>query len=68
MDKGEFLVMANQQTLNISVAFNGACRCQCSISRSKAINQINSVDFESLPRKKDKIITCLLYTSPSPRD
>ena len=57
MDKGEFLVMANQQTLNISVAFNGACRCQCSISRSKAINQINSVDFESLPRKKDKMIT-----------
>ena len=57
MDKGEFLVMANQQTLNISVAFNGACRFKCSISRSKAINQIDSVDFESLPRKKDKIIT-----------
>lgn len=57
MDKGEFLVMANQQTLNISVAFNGACRCQCSILRSKAINHINSVDFESLPREENKIIT-----------
>ena len=57
MDKGEFLVMANQQTLNISVAFNGACRCQCSISRSNAINHINSGDFESFPRKENKIIT-----------
>ena len=57
MDKGEFLVMANQQTLNISVAFNGACRCQCSISRSNAVNHINSVDFEPLPRKENKIIT-----------
>ena len=57
MDKGEFLVMANQQTLNISVAFNGACRCQCSMSRSNAINNINSVDLESLPRKENKIMT-----------
>ena len=57
MDKGEFLVMANQQTLNISVAFNGACRCQCSMSRSNAVNNINSVDFESLPRKENKIMT-----------
>ena len=57
MDKGEFLVMANQQTLNISVAFNGACRCQCSMSRSNAVNDINSVDLESLPRKENKIMT-----------
>ena len=57
MDKGEFLVMANQQTLNISVAFNGACRCQCSMSRSNAVNNINSVDLESLPRKEHKIMT-----------
>ena len=57
MDKGEFLVMANQQTLNISVAFNGACRCQCSMSRSSAVNNINSVDLESLPRKENKIMT-----------
>ena len=57
MDKGEFLVMANQQTLDISVAFNGACRCQCSMSRSNAINNINSVDLESLPRKENKIMT-----------
>ena len=57
MDKGEFLVMANQQTLNISVAFNGACRCQCSMSRSNAVNNINSVDLESLPRKENKIMT-----------
>ena len=54
MDKGEFLVMANQQTLNISVAFNGACRCQCSMSRSNAVNNVNGVDLESF---------CLLYTS-----
>ena len=57
MDKGEFLVMANQQTLNISVAFNGACRCQCSMSRSNAVNNINSVDLESLHRKENKIMT-----------
>ena len=57
MDQGEFLVMANQQTLNISVAFNGACRRQCSISRSNTINHINSVDFESSPQKENKIIT-----------
>ena len=57
MDKGEFLVMANQQTLNISVAFNGACRCQCSMSRSNAVNNINSVNLESLPRKENKIMT-----------
>lgn len=57
MDKGEFLVMADQQTLNISVAFNGACRCQCSMSRSNAVNNINSVDLESLPRKENKIMT-----------
>ena len=57
MDKGEFLVMTNQQTLNISVAFNGACRCQCSMSRSNAVNNINSVDLESLPRKENKIMT-----------
>ena len=57
MDKGEFLVMANQQTLNISVAFNGACRCQCSMSRSNAVNNINSVDLESLPQKENKILT-----------
>ena len=57
MDKGEFLVMANQQTLNISVAFNGACRCQCSMSRSNAVNNINSVDLESLPRKENEIMT-----------
>ena len=57
MDKGEFLVMANQQSLNISVAFNGACRCQCSMSRSNAVNNINSVDLESLPRKENKIMT-----------
>ena len=57
MDKGEFLVMANQQTLNISVAFNGACRCQCSMSRSYAVNNINSVDLETLPRKEKKIMT-----------
>ena len=57
MDKGEFLVMANQQTLNISVAFNGACRCQCSMSRPNAVNNINSVDLESLPRKENKIMT-----------
>ena len=57
MDKGEFLVMANQQTLNISVAFNGACRCQCSMSRSIAGNNINSADLESLPRKENKIMT-----------
>ena len=57
MEKGEFLVMANQQTLNISVAFNGACRCQCSMSRSNAVNNINSVDLESLPRKENKIMT-----------
>lgn len=57
MDKGEFLVMANQQTLNISVAFNGACRCQCSMSRSNEVNNINSVDLESLPRKENKIMT-----------
>ena len=57
MDKGEFLVMANQQTLNISVAFNGACRCQCSMSRSNAVNNINSADLESLPRKENKIMT-----------
>ena len=57
MDKGEFLVMANQQSLNISVAFNGACRCQCSMSRSNTVNNINSVDLESLPRKENKIMT-----------
>ena len=57
MDKGEFLVMADQQTLNISVAFNGACRCQCSMSRSNAVNNINSVDLESFPRKENKIMT-----------
>ena len=57
MDKGEFLVMTNQQTLNISVAFNGACRCQCSMSRSNAVNNINSADLESLPRKENKIMT-----------
>ena len=57
MDKGEFLVMADQQTLNISVAFNGACRCQCSMSRSNAVNNINSADLESLPRKENKIMT-----------
>ena len=57
MDKGEFLVMANQQTLNISVAFNGACRCQCSMSRSIAVNNIKGVDLESLPRKENKIMT-----------
>ena len=57
MDKGEFLVMANQQSLNISVAFNGACRCQCSMSRSNEVNNINSVDLESLPRKENKIMT-----------
>ena len=57
MDKGEFLVMTNQQTLNISVAFNGACRCQCSMSRSNAVNNVNSVDLESLPRKENKIMT-----------
>ena len=57
MDKGEFLVMVNHQTLNISVAFNGACRCQCSMSRSNAVNNINSVDLESLPRKENKIMT-----------
>ena len=57
MDKGEFLVMANQQTLNISVAFNGACRCQCSMSRSNAVNSVNGVDLESLPRKENKIMT-----------
>ena len=57
MDKGEFLVMANQQSLNISVAFNGACRCQCSMSRSNAVDNINSVDLESLPRKENKIMT-----------
>ena len=57
MDKGEFLVMANQQTLNISVAFNGACRCQCSMSRSNAVNNINSAGLESLPRKENKIMT-----------
>ena len=57
MDKGEFLVMADKQTLNISVAFNGACRCQCSMSRSNAVNNINSVDLESLPRKENKIMT-----------
>ena len=57
MDKGEFLVMANQQSLNISVAFNGACRCQCSMSRSNAVNNINSADLESLPRKENKIMT-----------
>ena len=57
MDKGEFLVMANQQSLNISVAFNGACRCQCSMSRSNAVNNVNGVDQESLPRKENKIMT-----------
>lgn len=57
MDKGEFLVMANQQTLNISVAFNGACRCQCSMPRSNAVNSVNGVDLESLPRKENKIMT-----------
>ena len=57
MDKGEFLVMADQQTLNISVAFNGACRCQCSMSRSNAVNNVNGVDLESLPRKENKIMT-----------
>ena len=57
MDKGEFLVMTNQQTLNISVAFNGACRCQCSMSRSNAVNNVNGVDLESLPRKENKIMT-----------
>ncbi len=57
MDKGEFLVMANQQSLNISVAFNGACRCQCSMSRSNAVNNVNGVDLESLPRKENKIMT-----------
>ena len=57
MDKGEFLVMANQQTLNISVAFNGACRCRCSMSRSNAVTNINGVDLEPLPRKENKTIT-----------
>ena len=57
MDKGEFLVMADQQTLNISVAFNGACRCQCSMSRSNAVNNVNGVDLGSLPRKENKIMT-----------
>ena len=56
MDKGEFLVMTNQQTLNISVAFNGACRCQCSMSRSNPATT-NNLDLESLPRKKNKILT-----------
>ena len=55
MDKGEFLVMTNQQTLNISVAFNGACRCQCSMSRINSATT-NNVDLESLPRKENKIL------------
>jgi hypothetical protein len=57
MDKGEFLVMANQQSLNISVAFNGASRCQCYMSRSNAVTNINGVDLEPLPRKENKTIT-----------
>ena len=57
MDKGEFLVMATQQNLNISVAFNGACRCQCSMPRSNAVNTINNLDLESLPQKENKILT-----------
>ena len=56
MDKGEFLVMTNQQTLNISVAFNGACRCQCSMSRSNPVTK-NSLNLESLPRKENTILT-----------
>ena len=57
MDKGEFLVMANQKTLSISVALNGACRCQRSMSRSNPISTINNLDLEPLPRKENKIIT-----------
>ena len=56
MDKGEFLVMTSQQTLNISVAFNGACRCQYSISRSNPATT-NNLDLEPLPLKENKIST-----------
>jgi len=56
MDKGEFLVMTNQQTLNISVAFNGACRCQCSMSRSIPVTK-NNLNLESFSRKENEILT-----------
>ena len=57
MDKGEFLVMQDQQTLNISVALNGACRCQCSIPRPEQVNNIQKGSFELPPAKADKYST-----------
>ncbi|MEC9044859.1 MAG: hypothetical protein VX879_04060 [Pseudomonadota bacterium] len=49
--------MPDQQTLNISVALNGACRCQCSIPRPEQVNNIQNGSFELPPAKADKYST-----------
>ena len=50
-------------------AYASNCEASCQLSESSSdVNRNSSVDNQSVSYDNSQSLTCLLYTSPSPRD